>query len=74
MKLIAFIILNLLLTSVLVNAAHAQEDKRKVESTTMPYMAANADRTILFITLFHRSIYPIGLGVTHLANEPLEID
>ena len=45
MKLIAFIMLNLLLTAVFVDFAHAQEGSRKVESITIPYTAANADKT-----------------------------
>jgi len=45
MKLIAFIMLSLLLTAVLVNFAYAQEDSRKVERITIPYTAANADKT-----------------------------
>ena len=45
MKLIAFIMLSLLLTVALVNTANAQEGKRKVETLTIPYAAANADRT-----------------------------
>ena len=44
MKLIAFIMLSLLLTSLLVNVVYAQQDKRKVESITIPYTAANVDR------------------------------
>lgn len=45
MKLIAFIILNLLLAAVFVANAHAQQEIRKVEYLTIPYAAANAERT-----------------------------
>lgn len=44
MKLIAFVMLNLLLTALFVNVAYAQEERMKVESITIPYAAANADR------------------------------
>lgn len=43
--LVSFFVLSLLLASFLVNAANAQEDIRKVERITIPYTAANADRT-----------------------------
>jgi len=45
MKLIAFVMLTLLLTSIFVNIAYAQQEERmKVESITIPYTAANTDR------------------------------
>jgi hypothetical protein len=43
MKLIAFAVLSLLLGS-FVNVVYAQQEARKVESITIPYTAANADR------------------------------
>lgn len=43
MKLIAFVMLSLLLASS-VNVVYAQQEARKVESITIPYTAANADR------------------------------
>jgi len=43
MKLIAFVMLSLLLTS-FVSVVYAQQETRKVESITIPYAAANADR------------------------------
>lgn len=44
MKLIAFLMLSLLLGAVFINAAYAEQSSRKVESITIPYTAANADR------------------------------
>ena len=43
MKFIAFVMLSLLLASFL-NVVYAQQETRKVESITIPYTAANADR------------------------------
>jgi len=44
MKLIALVMLSLFLTATFVNVAYAQQDKMKVESVTIPYSVANADR------------------------------
>jgi len=43
MRFIAFVMLSVLLAS-FVNVAYAQQQTRKVESITIPYTAANADR------------------------------
>jgi len=44
MKLIALILLSFLLLAISANVSYAQQDKRKVETLTIPYTAANVDR------------------------------